>query len=281
VVVAARAVLDLLGAARESLRVYLVKDLAEAGAAMLGKDAAVVARQMAEMCARADLVVAVTPALRDTLAERGVRSELLPHGFHSELAPVYDGASRPAEYEALPSPRLGYTGRIDARLDFEALELLADRFAHGSVVLVGPVSPLLADEAFDRLARRHNVHLLGARPREELPGYARHLDCCLMPYRDDEWLRHGSPLKLWDYLYAGPPLVGSGCAALRDYPLVSFAESPGDLPELVERALRDGAAERAERRAFALANTWDRRAEQLGEIVERALAGDGPRRSAA
>jgi hypothetical protein len=231
----------------------------------------------------------VTPALRDTLASRGVAAEVLPHGFHAELAPLYDSATAPPEYAALPSPRLGYTGRIDARLDFDAVEGLSGRFPTGSVILVGPVSPLLERDALDRLARLPNVHLLGVKARQDLPGYVRHLDCCLMPYRDDEWLRHGSPLKLWDYLYAGPPVVGSGCAALRDYSLVSFAESPGQLPDLVERALHEGAAERAERRALALANTWDHRAVELAELVTRALAsekfdatrGDGPLHEAA
>lgn len=268
VALAGRAVLPLLGAANERALVYLVKDLTEAGGALLGKDPVLIANQMEAMCARADLVVTVTVALQETLARRGVESELLPHGFHTELAPLYDSAPPPREYAELPAPRIGYAGRIDARLDFEALERLADRYRSGSLILIGPVSPRLPAEELEPLARRPNVHLIGERDRDALPAYLRHLDCCLMPYRDSEWLRHGSPLKLWDYLYAGPPVAGCGCRALAEYPLLEFADSGADLPTLVDRAMRAGDGGRAERKAFALANSWSHRAAALERLLE-------------
>lgn len=266
VAVAARSVLPLLGAAGERAAVYIAKDLVEAGGHLLGKDPGLLAAEQRQMCERADVVCAVTRQLQATLAERGIDAVLLRHGFHAELAPAY-AARAPADLSALPSPRLGYAGNIDGRLDFEALAALADRHAGGSVVLIGPVSPRLEDGALDPLVARPNVHLLGARAREELPAYLAHLDCALLPYRDDEWLRHGAPLKLWDYLYAGPPVAGSGCAALRDFPAVHFAPRPADLPAAVAAAFAERPGLRAERRALALANTWDDRAAQLDALV--------------
>ena len=271
VVIAARAVLDLQGAVGERALVYLVKDLNEAGEAMLGKDPELIATQVAAMCARADLVVAVTKTLQETLTSRGFEAQVLRHGFHADLAPLYDRAPLPPEYATMPAPRIGYAGHIDARLDFDALTDVADRFPDGSLILVGPVSPRLPQGALEPLRRRQNVHMLGPRDRLSLPGYLRHLSCCLMPYRENEWLRHGSPLKLWDYLYAGPPLVGSGCTALRNYRLVAFADSAASLPELVSEVLHSDAGSRAERQAFAMANTWDHRATELDKLVTTAL----------
>jgi teichuronic acid biosynthesis glycosyltransferase TuaH len=267
VVIAARSILAYLGAAGERACVYIAKDLVEAGAALIGKDAALLAAEQLAMCRRAELVLAVTLNLQSTLGDRGIQAVHLPHGFHSELAHRYDSANLPAEYEALQGPRLGYTGRIDARLDFEAIAQLADRYPGGSVILIGPVSPRLPGSALAPLRARPNVHLLGERSRDELPAYVSHLDCCLMPYREDEWLRHGSPLKLWDYLYAGPPLVGTGCTSLRDVPLVRYASPAGRLADAVEEALRENGRGRSERRAFALANTWDQRAATLDALV--------------
>jgi teichuronic acid biosynthesis glycosyltransferase TuaH len=266
VAVSARSVLPLRGAAGERLMTYLVKDLVEAGGHLLGKDPRVLGSDQMRMCASADLVCAVTRELQQTLAGRGVEATLLPHGFHSELAPAYESAA-PADLSALPGPRLGYAGNIDARLDFGALAALADAHPGGSVVLIGPVSPRLDRAELDELSARPNVHLLGPRARGELPAYLAHLDCGLLPYRDDEWLRHGAPLKLWDYLYAGPPIAGCGCAALRDFPAIAFAPEPARLPEAVDRAVRDGTSQRAERRRLALANTWEDRAALLDELV--------------
>jgi teichuronic acid biosynthesis glycosyltransferase TuaH len=271
VVLACRSVIDLLGAAGERACLYLAKDLLEAGGALIGKDGRAMAEEERRMCAHADIVCAVTRRLQETFAARGVETELVAHGFHAELAPLYDGDERPPEYEQLGRPLLGYAGRIDGRLDFEVIGALADRFPGGSIVLVGPVSPRLPRAELDLLAERANVHLLGPRPREALPAYLRHLDCSILPYREDEWLRHGSPLKLWDALYAGPPVVGSGCVALADHQLVRYASPPTLLPDVVAAALREGDVGREARRAHALRNSWDRRAAELEELLATRL----------
>jgi teichuronic acid biosynthesis glycosyltransferase TuaH len=264
-------VVDLLGAARERACVYLAKDLLEAGGSLIGRDGASMAEEERRMCAQSDLVCVVTRKLQETFSSRGIRAELLPHGFHAELAPLYDGAERPREYERLSRPLLGYAGRIDGRLDFAAIGTLADRYPDGSVVLIGPVSPRLPRSPLDALVDRPNVHVLGTRTRQELPAYLRHLDCCLMPYQEGEWLRHGSPLKLWDSLYAGPPVVGSGCTALTDHPLVHYASPPARLADAVDVALRENGSGRETRRAYALANSWDRRAADLRAMLESRL----------
>lgn len=267
VVLACRSMLELLGAAGERGCVYIAKDLLDAGGALIGRDAGALAGEELEMCERADLVCVVTRRLQETFAARGIEAEVLPHGFHADLAPLYDNAERPAEYEGLGRPLLGYAGRIDGRLDFSALSAVADRYPDGSVVLIGPISPRLPREELDRLARRPNVRLLGPRDRQALPAYLRHLDCSLMPYREDEWGRHGSPLKLWDALYAGPPVVGSGYVALTDHPLVHYASPPARLPDVVAVALGENGAHRELRREQALRNSWDRRSAALERLL--------------
>ena len=260
----------MMGAAGEARLVCLIKDWVEAGADLLGRDAARLAAERDALIDAADIVCATSPNLERELEGRGVGTALLRHGFHAELAASYDGAAAPDEYSGLPRPLLGYTGRIDDRLDFDVLDALAARFAQGSLILVGPVSPRASRDRIARLGARPNVHLLDSRPRQELPGYLVHLDCCLMPYRDSAWLHYGSPLKLWDYLYAGPPCVGSGCAALRDFPppFVNFAQDPTAFCDAVERAVLDDSPDHvAQRREFALANSWDHRAAQLDDLV--------------
>lgn len=270
VAVTAQLAPGMAGAAGESHLVCLVKDWVEAGADLLGRDRQHLARDRDAMLAAADVVCATSRNLQVTLRRRGTDAELLLHGFHAELAASYHRAERPPEYHGLPGPLLGYTGRIDERLDFDVLDALARRFENGSLVLVGPVSPRLSRDRIARLRSRPNVHLLGARRRSSLPAYLVYLDCCLLPYRDSEWLRHGSPLKLWDYLYAGPPVVGSGCTALQEFPppLVEFATGPPAFCDAVERVLRDDDPRHAaRRRELALANTWDDRAADLHRLV--------------
>jgi teichuronic acid biosynthesis glycosyltransferase TuaH len=275
VLVAMRSLLDVAGALDEAVRVFVVMDWFEDAAELVGKDPAEILAEVDAMCAAADLVVCTSTQLRETLAARGVEARLLRHGFPADLAPAYDAAEPPPEYAGLPRPLFAVVGRVDARLHFEALAALADAFPEGSLALVGPQSPRLPRVEVEPLEGRPNVHLLGERPRERLPAYLVHADCLLLPYRESAFARHGSPLRLGEHLYAGPPVVGSGYPSLRDFPrpLVELAgQDPDDLPRIARQALASDTEEgRAERRRYALANSWDARAHELEEMVEALL----------
>lgn len=274
IVLAWRLLPTLTGAAGEALRVAVVMDHPSAGAALMGRDPDELEAETAALCADADLICTTSVPTHELMTHRGVANELVPFGFAGDLAPVFDAAPMPAEYAALPRPLLGYTGGIDDRLDYDMIVELARRFSGGSLVFVGPVSPRLTAQARAKLASEPNIHLLGVRPRNRLPGYIRHLDLALLPYADSEWTRHQSPVKLWEYLYAGPPIVATASPELRQYAprLLSYAEDPREAIAMAQAALADPVAGRPQRRAFALANTWEHRAARIDELVDHRLS---------
>jgi teichuronic acid biosynthesis glycosyltransferase TuaH len=277
VVIAWRLLPMLAGVAGESLRIAVVMDHPSAGAALLGRDPAELEAETTALCASADRICTTSHPTHELMAERGWETELVPFGFAADLAPIYDAVQPPPEYAALPRPLLGYTGGVDDRLDYELIVALADRFAAGSLVFVGPISPRLTVEARRALESRPNIHLLGLRPRDRLPAYVRHLDLGLLPYADSLWTRHGSPVKLWEYLYAGVPIVATGVAEVRRYgpPLLGYAETHEQALAMAQAALVEPSAGREQRRAFALANSWDVRAVQIDALVDRALGPAG------
>lgn len=274
VVLAARGAPGLAGAAGERARIALIQDWVPSGAALLGRAEADLLAEVDDQCRSADAVVVISEALRERLGEGGIDATVVRHGFPADLREQYDRAEVPAMLGRLPRPRLVYAGGIDARLDFAALRDLAGAFPHGSVVLVGPVSPRLDGAALATLSACANAHVLPAVAREQVPGVIAAADCLLMPYVEDEWGRYGSPLKLWEYLYAGAPLAGSGYRVLAEYPppLVHFASPPARLADVVAAALAEAPESRERRRSFALDNTWDERAGELAALAERAIA---------
>jgi glycosyltransferase involved in cell wall biosynthesis len=180
----------------------------------------------------------------------------------------------PAELAALPRPVVGFLGAVsDYKLHAEWLTALARRRRDVSIVLVGPAG--VGDKATDTsaLAAEPNVHLLGHRPYEELPAYVKGFDLCVIPYRINEYTAHSFPIKFFELLASGLPLVISELPALRDYyDCVRVARSTEEFVRECEAGLADPETGRAGRLAVAAENTWEHRVERILVHVDRALA---------
>jgi glycosyltransferase involved in cell wall biosynthesis len=181
----------------------------------------------------------------------------------------------PADVAAIPAPRLGVVGVHDERLDLDAIEALATADPAWQVILVGPIQPGDVEES--RLAALPNVHCLGGKPLAELPAYLKALDVALIPYKLNELTRNIFPLKLYEYLAAGLPVVAGALPELKRFPdRVSLAETPGDYSRLVREALAsDSPDARAARTAIAAQNSWDARVEEISGLVEETLRRKG------
>ena len=223
---------------------------------------------------RADLVITTAENLRAS------RAPLNPHTFHVPNAADVLHFQRaldpdleiPVDIAAVPRPRIGVIGVHDQRLDVAALEAIATADPSWSVVLVGPVRHAEVDEA--RLRRLPNVYFLGGKPLAEVPGYLKAFDVALIPYTLTELSRNIFPLKLYEYLAGGVPVVSAALPELSGFAdTIHLATTPADYPGLVARALaEDGPELRAARVALAARNTWEERVETISELVESMLA---------
>jgi len=126
-----------------------------------------------------------------------------------------------------------------------------------------------------------NVHVLGRRPYAELPRYLAGFDCCLIPFLASPLTAAVSPIKLYEYLAAGRPVVSTPLPSVLPFAReVLIAAGPRFL-EAVEEAVAaapnvDAAAARRRR---ARAHTWDDRVARVLEALteaEAAPAGEEP-----
>jgi glycosyltransferase involved in cell wall biosynthesis len=205
-------------------------------------------------------------------------THLVPNaGDYEHFAAAVDRAFAAPEVCDLPRPVLGFAGNfLSSKVDFNLIEHLARALPEATMLLVGPAAPDTAS-AVERLHRLPNVHWLGARPYSELPRYVAAFDVGLIPYVSNAYTRSCFPLKLYEYLAAGKPVVATGVPELAQMePDVVLVDEAKNFVAEVRKALdRDTEADRARRRQLASRNSWEAKTERLLELVGRELDGSG------
>jgi glycosyltransferase involved in cell wall biosynthesis len=215
------------------------------------------------------------------LARYGARAReavCIGNGVSDQLLAELPGAVPDRALCRLPGPRIGYVGMISHWFDFATVRALAEACSQGTVILVGPVGCKLP-----RLPA--NVVLLGPVPHRSLAPVLRAFDVGLIPFRRSSAIDAVNPVKLYEYLAAGLPVLAAAFDELEHYTnFVTCYRSDRDAVTALQRVLSRPASleEQKERESFARRNSWSARARQLLHIIQQARPGvaGGPLRSA-
>ncbi|MDZ4229782.1 MAG: glycosyltransferase, partial [Candidatus Veblenbacteria bacterium] len=174
---------------------------------------------------------------------------------------------------SLPRPIIGYIGTIqEDRVDVSLIQRLAEANPQKSFVLIGGVWPGIREQVNQRLRNLPNVHLLGRKSFRETPQYLREFSVAIIPHKQNEFNRHTNPMKLYEYLAAGKPVVATPGAGLEGFAdLVYLAATPEQFNTALIRALQEDSVELRERRqAIAAAESWQARVKvMLGQVFAK------------
>ncbi|MEZ4767529.1 MAG: glycosyltransferase [Caldilineales bacterium] len=176
-------------------------------------------------------------------------------------------------------PVLGVVGGINAKLDLSLLTEVARQRPDWSIALVGPVSYGVGEDALAPLRSLPNVRFTGPVAHHQVPAVILACDVCLIPYRLNEQTRHVNPLKVYEYLAGGNPVVATPLPELRQFAnTVRLAGDAGGFVAAIEASLPEAGdpLAQATRRATAAANTWDLRVAGMIDLVEDALKRNAP-----
>ena len=227
------------------------------------------------MLGLADLVIVTSSSLLEEKGHYNANTHWVPNGVDYEAfsTAALSGALPPDDVAALPRPIVGYVGAINEKLDYELLRQVALEIPC-TLILVGPVH-LRLDLSGPKMLDLPNVCFLGAKPVSDVARYVAACDVCLMPYKLNEWTAHINPLKLYEYLAAGKPVVSTAIPATAGFEqVIRIAGGQAGFCQHVGHALeeRDASLVR-DRMNLAAQNTWMARVEKLSELVEASLSG--------
>ncbi len=210
-------------------------------------------------------VVAVSEQIVDKIAPSGLHA-VVPNG----VEPTEWQGPRPAEpawLAGIAQPRALYVGTLDTRLDVEGLESLAAARPDLQIILMGHQDRSLPGY-LDPLRKRVNIHIMPAVGRLPLVAAIRNVDICLLSHRRTELTAAMSPLKVYEYLAGGCPVISVDLPPVRSIrgPMI-LVDSVADFAEVVDDALALGLSTEAERQAFISANSWRSRHEAIIRIA--------------
>ena len=140
--------------------------------------------------------------------EFGRKATVVENGVDFELFREH-AAGHDDPMKEISRPRLGFVGGMKGKIDLPLLAKVADRKRDWSIVLIGP-GLVGQNRELDELLTRENVHWLGGVEPEAVPRYMSSLDVGLLPYKEIDYNRAVFPLKLFEYLAVGLPVVGCG-----------------------------------------------------------------------
>ncbi len=218
-----------------------------------------------------DVVLTTSSTLFEAKRTLNVKTFYLPNVADTEF---FGRALDPAlpvakELGDIPRPIAGYVGNITAyKVNIDLLVEAARANSNWSFVLVGPAGRGDPSTDLSRLERQPNIRLMGERPYSELPQWITGFDVCLIPYNQNDSTRGSLPMKFFEYLAAGKPLISTDLptlTAFRDYfyPVADVDQFSAALAA----ALTEEAHCRQARIEMAAKYSWDARMRDIERII--------------
>lgn len=222
----------------------------------------------------ADLTVVSSSRLLELRRKASRRAVYLPHGVDLDwFEHSLEEEVALDDIDAIPGPIAGFVGRIGDWIDVDLIFRCAQKMPDWSFVVVGPTNIDLSP-----YSGLPNLFFLGLKPFEQIPHYVKRFKVALLPFVDNEVSASVNPLKLYEYLAVGVPVVSTPALDMTEFAEVVEVASLETLPAAIRAAADADSQERRDaRRTFVRRYSWESIAGRLLAEIEETVAAERPR----
>lgn len=220
------------------------------------------------MLTNADEVIVCSTDLYENKRNRCKKIHLIRNGVKlTPYLPESLASIKVPEEVKFSGPVAGYIGTLhEDRLDVELLVQVASKLSHVHFVFIGP--NYLSSTNTKILGELPNCHILGAKPYDELPSFMAGFDLCITPHVVSPFTDSLDPIKMYEYMATGKPIVSTACAGFRDLKeLISIANDREQFANYITQSIDEEFEKTGARIDWAREQTWEKRVDQIEKIM--------------
>ncbi|MDD5092214.1 MAG: glycosyltransferase [Candidatus Wallbacteria bacterium] len=218
--------------------------------------------RLPEYLKRAQVVFAPDPQILSWCREYNKDAVLVPHGV--DTAYLAEGKPEcPPDLALCPRPVVGISASISSYwIDMELVRKLAVSNPQWTFAVIGP---LISNQELDLWRGVDNIRYLGLKKPSELPAYVRNFDLGLIPFRRIPAVKGILPLKFYDYMASGLPIVSTTPVEIDEYrEFAVCGEGAFEISSLIASGMaEDSFGMKGKRLSMARNSTWKKRVEDM------------------
>ncbi len=168
----------------------------------------------------------------------------------------------------LKKPIIGYYGAISTWFDFEIIKYCAKKYSSYNFILIGKVCDGLD---INELKQMPNVHFLGEKDYKDIPKYLYFFDVCLIPFKIIPLTLATNPVKFFEYIASGKPVVSVNLPELKEYGDICYlSKNKKKFAENIKLALNESDNDiKLKRIEVAKQNTWEKKTSIIMKEIDK------------
>lgn len=187
-----------------------------------------------KMRTNADIIFTNSLSLKTFLSKERDNTFFVSNGIDKEFFSL-DFLPLPDDLKKIKKPVVGYAGKIQERLDVDLVNFLTKSLPDVSFVFIGQI---VDKKWFKKINKENNFFYLGDKKYEDLPAYLEKFDVCIMPHKISELTESMNPLKTYEYIASGKPVVSTKVSGTDEFAdLIAIADTKEEFLRAVRRSL--------------------------------------------
>ena len=243
-----------------------------------GMNKKLIQAQERKLCSLADHVFVTSSSLYSSRSRWTKHITYLPNVVDSDHFSreylVTSSASIPFEFKTIPEPRLIFVGALSSyKVDFELIQQLAIKRPDYSIVLIGLIGEGDPSTSIEQLLDIKNIHLLGPKPYNQLPRFMHFSSVGLLPCVLNEYTRSMFPMKFFEYLAAGLPVVSTRLPSLEEFTdYMNLANTAEEFASVIDKILSNSSAvDEIRVKKLVSQYSYRKRTEKMIETIKQLL----------